>query len=166
MTQMSSTQSRMFGNRSLTSVPHLPPGRNSNRGLTSGFSWFDNPPPALVGLPCDFTSSGLKSNVSRCDTPPDEKIKITRFALAGKCVCLGVSGSAACSSAAANSASIPGNINEAPASDRKQARRETRKYGGDGMIRRVLDSLSPVVWTALRVRDGHDHNSLLVVMED
>ena len=133
---MSSIFSRRCGNRSLTIVPHLPPGRNSHCGLTSGFCMFDSPPPAPTVLPsADAISLGLWSNVSMCDTPPELKMKITRFALAGKCGCLGVSGSAGSSlrtlpaSAAASSDRIAGNSSDPPTSERRQARRLRRKCG-------------------------------------
>ena len=95
MRQMSSMHSRRCGNRSLTSVPHLPPGRNSQPGLSSTRCWFESPPPTPIVLPSAAKSFGLWSNVSMCDTPPLEKMKITRFAFAGKCGGFGASGSPA-----------------------------------------------------------------------
>jgi hypothetical protein len=63
-----------------------------------------------------------------CDTPPFEKMKITRFALAGKCGSFAASGSA--SAADAESASsckkMPGSSSEPPTMLRMASRRVKR----------------------------------------
>ncbi len=95
--QMSSIRSRRCGNRSLTSVPHLPPGWNSHAGLQrAAAARCDSPPPTPSVLPSAANSFGLGSNVSMCDTPPVVNRKMTRLALRREVRRLrGASGSAA-----------------------------------------------------------------------
>src|SRR5689334_24140391 len=91
--QTSSIRSRRCGNRSLTIVPHLPPGLNSHIGRTRGVLESDSPPPTPSVLPSAANSFGLGSNVSMCDTPPVENRRMTRLAFAAKCGFFGASGS-------------------------------------------------------------------------
>ena len=51
--QMSSIFARMCGKRSLTIVPHLPPGLNCQRGLSSGVFDSDSPKTQLLGGEAD-----------------------------------------------------------------------------------------------------------------
>src|SRR4051812_29370689 len=86
--QTSSMHWRTLGNRSDTIVPQAPPGLKSHMGRKYGRA------PGLLadGLPASATRRGLGSNVSRCDTPPDMYMKITRLAFPEKCGARGASG--------------------------------------------------------------------------
>ena len=85
-TQMSSATLPTLGHSSLSSVPHWPNFWNLNGDIIKF--------PVLrcvrtcgpgMGLPLYFSSMGLGSNVSTCETPPFMKRKITRFAFGLKC---------------------------------------------------------------------------------
>ena len=100
MTHRSSTTDRTQGKRSLTSVPHSPPGLNANWGLfryivkSPGLPWKLSTWIVLPAPP-SATSLGLGSNESTWETPPVMYRKMTRFARAGKCPGFGARGSTA-----------------------------------------------------------------------
>ena len=77
------------------------------------------------GRPLSRASSGLGSNVSRCDGPPNMNSTITRFAFGGACggrTASGLLAAAKSSASMADKASVP---NPAPSCD-SHCRRDTR----------------------------------------
>ena len=88
----SSATDPIRGNNSLSSAPHFPYFLNFVCGpkQTSFWPWswaICWPLVRLsgIGVPCSRASSGLGSNVSRCDGPPAIVSQMTRFAFGGKC---------------------------------------------------------------------------------
>ena len=122
-----------WGKSSLTQLPlspycwkdqgdfsRLPVGANWTRGLAMG-----------QGLPWSRVSSGLGSNVSRCEGPPFINRKMTRLARAAKCGCRGARGLAG-----GSLAETDGCNSEARASDPKptaDCRRASRREKGRGV---------------------------------
>src|SRR5436190_6133195 len=114
-------------------------------------------------LPSAAKSFGLWSNVSMCDTPPLEKIKMTRLAFAGKCGVFGDSGSGAASSARRFETN-PGKSSDEPTSERMTSRRRNKRgevFIGNpfklqaGQIRRV--KVDREVFGRLEHRDAPGH---------
>ena len=86
MTAISSIDSAVFANNSLTSIPLWPYFWNLNgdgNAAPVGRSVFKVSPGRF--LPAYWASSGLGSNVSTCDGPPFMNKWITCLALAAKC---------------------------------------------------------------------------------
>ena len=84
---MSSMRSRTCGNRSLTGVPQVPPGRNFHgeaRVLPLLLNWVGSAF-ILNGWPSSRSSRGLGSKVSTCEGPPSMKRKMTLRALGRWC---------------------------------------------------------------------------------